>query len=189
MPGPSLKILRNTPSPACSRRREAASSGPSITARCASAARPTRSTAALPVGVTSIITTRRSCGGAERRTHPRCTIALMEFDIVGRLTPCRFASSLKVRGCALSIVSRPKCAGAGNSPAARSSAATVRITSGIILRISRATSREGRFIIGTWNQHLLVYLIVIRAKLWWGREMPLRDETAFSPSCSGTSLP
>jgi hypothetical protein len=76
-------------------------------------------------------------------------MAEIEFDIVGRLTPWRLASSLNVRGWALSIVSRPKCAGAGSSPAARSSAATVRITSGIIFRISRATSRDGRFSIST----------------------------------------
>ena len=122
-----------------------------------------------------MITTRRSFGGAVRRTHPRCTIALMEFDIVGRLTPWRFASSLNVRGWTLSIVNRPKCAGAGSSPAARSSAATVRITSGIILRISRATSRDGRFI------HLLVYLIVIRAKLWPGIDMRRRARPSSPP--------
>jgi hypothetical protein len=73
-------------------------------------------------------------------------MALIEFDIVGRLTPWSTASSVNVRDCALSIVNKPKCAGAGSSPAARSSAATVRITSGIIFRISRAASRAwGRF--------------------------------------------
>ena len=87
------------------------------------------------------MTTRRSRVGDVRRTQPRSTIALIEFDIVGRLTPSSAASSVSVRGCWLSIVSRSKCAGAGSSPAARSSAATVRITSGTIFRISRAEPR------------------------------------------------
>ena len=63
----------------------------------------TRSSAARPVGVTSIITTRRSPSGASRRTQPRSTIALIEFDIVGRLTPWSEARSLSVRGRTLSI--------------------------------------------------------------------------------------
>ena len=102
--------------------------------------------------MTSIITTRRSPSGASRRTQPRSTIALIEFDIVGRLTPCSEARSLSIRGRTLRIESRPKCAGAGISPAARSSAATVRITSGMISRISRAVSRAWpRVMAGTLN--------------------------------------
>ncbi len=108
---------------------------------CASAQRLTRSSAARPGAVTSIITTRRSPSGAARRTHPRSAIALIEFDIVGRLTPWSDARSVSIRGRTLRIDRRPKCAGAGISPAARSSAATVRITSGMISRMSRAVSR------------------------------------------------
>jgi hypothetical protein len=44
-----------------------------------------------------MITTRRSRSGEVRRTQPRCAIALIEFDIVGRLTPCSVASSVSVR--------------------------------------------------------------------------------------------
>src|SRR5260221_6840155 len=87
------------------------------------------------------MTTRRSSSGALRFTHPRSTIALIELDVVGRLTPCSDARSVSMRGRTLSIERRPNCAGAGSSPAARSSAATVRITSGTISRISRAVSR------------------------------------------------
>ena len=47
----------------------------------------------------------------------------------------------RTRPRVLRIDSRPKCAGAGISPAARSSAATVRMTSGMISSMSRALSR------------------------------------------------
>ena len=83
----------------------------SISARCASAALPTRSTVALPSGVTSIRTTRRSFAGEVRLTHPRCTIVEMEFDIVGRLTPCSSASSVSVRGWAPRTVSSAEVGG------------------------------------------------------------------------------
>jgi len=46
-----------------------------------------------------------------------------------------------MRGRTLRRLNSPKWAGAGISPAARSSAATVRITSGMISRSSRAVSR------------------------------------------------
>jgi len=84
-------------------------------------------------------------------TQPRCTSVEIEFDIVGRLTPCSSASSVRVRGWFPSIVSSPKCAGAGISPAARNSAATVRMTSGMILRISRAASRERERVMAAGN--------------------------------------
>jgi hypothetical protein len=75
----------------------------------------------------------------------------MEFDIVGRLTPWIDASSVSIRGRSLRIDNRPKCAGAGSSPDARSSAATVRITSGMIWRMSRALSRAWiRVMRNTW---------------------------------------
>ena len=130
-----------TPNPLWSRRRDGVSSGARTSARCASAHRATRSRAARPFGVTSTSTDRRSRSGAPRRTQPRSAIALIELDIVGRLTPWSAASSVRVRGCSLRYDSKPKCAGAGSSPADRSSAATVRMTSGMISRTSRALSR------------------------------------------------
>ena len=87
-----VNTLRRTARPPCKRRRDGASSGVSTSARCPSAALATRSRAALPDGVTSTMTTRLSPSGAVRRTQPRSTIALMELDIVGRLTPCSDAS-------------------------------------------------------------------------------------------------
>ena len=68
-------------------------------------------------------------------------MALIELDIVVRLTPWIDARSVSMRGWSFRMDRRPKCAGAGSSPAARSSAATVRITSGTIFRISCADLR------------------------------------------------
>ncbi len=92
--------------------------------------------------------------------------------MVGRLTPCSDARSVSMRGRALNTDSRPKWAGAGSSPADRSSAAIVRITSGMISRMSRALSRAWVRVMSL--AYVLGGLIVMCAKLsrGWRRVKP-----------------